>query len=310
MSTWRFAQFCAWGILFAFTNAAFSQENRSAPNGDGESFPAVCVFKKNASGQFVPPSAERIYQAHRKSAMLRVYDKNCNGVPDEDEVTTAFNDPDHANKLRRVAPALVVTQAAVPDDSPSTATAMAAMAKTPAAAGKLAKSNPSDMPAKQATLCPPGFSVYPSVRDSYADLTVVKITDCPPDLGKAKGATFSYTRDAVADNTQWAAQGVVAERFLWYRMPLRRPLRERDRICPHRTLPTADKFERQARSQESRRVVAGFLERSVHRGSSTPTTGLCAGTRQHNGDFEGDTNSWSARSKSSQSTGRSISAPA
>src|SRR5450755_4176123 len=175
-----------WGALFFFVSSTgFAQQKGIVRDG---SFPAVCVFKKNAAGHFVPSGAERVYQAHQKSAMLRVYDVNCNGIPEDVEVAAALNDPDHDLKLRKVSPALVVADSGNRDDS----FAKAQVSAPPLAKGTaapVAKPSASDTPPeKPATDCPVGLTGYPIVRDSYADLTVVKITDCPPVLGNAKGA--------------------------------------------------------------------------------------------------------------------------
>lgn len=293
MSRLFFARLWVCGMSLVFVSSTgFAQEKRVVRDG---SVPAVCVFKKNAAGHFVPSGAERVYQAHQKSAMLRVYDVNCNGIPEDVEVAAALNDPDRDLKLRKVGPALVIADVGNRDDALARAQTSAA-ALTKGATAPAAKSSASDTPPeKPATDCPVGLTGYPIVRDSYADLTVVKITDCPPALGNAKGAMFSYTRDDVAPNTQWAAQGVIAERFLWYtKDPCAGPCVSEVAFAPIARFQRLTNSNAKLTSKNLDVLSPGLSgELLIDDPLHTPLQLYLRGRVNANGNFEGIVNSWS-----------------
>jgi hypothetical protein len=290
----RRARVRAWGVLLVLSSSgAFAQAPDIGSSGRAEPIADVCIFKKNASGQFIPPSAERVYQAHRRSALLRAYDKNCDGIPDDKKVAAALSDPDRDFKLKHVGPPLIVVEGANQSEASTGAYAGAALAK--AVGAKPAKSGPADMSPKQAQPCPVGLTGYPIVRDSYADLTVVKITDCPPDLGKAKGATFSFTRDNVAQNTQWAAQGVAGERFLWYTNdPCAGPCVSEIAVAPIVAFERLTNSNAKLVSKNLDVLSPGFSsEVFVEDPLNSPLQLYFRARANANGDFEGDVNSWS-----------------
>jgi hypothetical protein len=52
-----------------------------------------------------------------------------------------------------------------------------------------------------------------AIGDSFSDLNFLNTANC--NGAQAKGAQFSWSRDRVAFNDQWAAKGAVAEELIW-----------------------------------------------------------------------------------------------
>ncbi|MGT2501219.1 hypothetical protein ACVOMS_11080 [Bradyrhizobium guangxiense] len=61
--------------------------------------------------------------------------------------------------------------------------------------------------------CHDGWNAHLSIGDSFNDLNFLDTTSCNGAL--AKGAQFSWARDRVAFNDQWAAKGAMAEKLIW-----------------------------------------------------------------------------------------------
>ncbi|MDA9420954.1 hypothetical protein [Bradyrhizobium sp. CCBAU 53380] len=61
--------------------------------------------------------------------------------------------------------------------------------------------------------CHDGWNAHLSIGDSFNDLNFLDTTNCNGAL--AKGAQFSWARDRVASNDQWAAKGAMAEKLIW-----------------------------------------------------------------------------------------------
>jgi hypothetical protein len=132
----RLPGFCVWlAPLALISSPAPANQLDDSLLRNADSVPAVCVFKKKSTGEFIPREAANVYRMHQQSPFLRVYDKNCNGRPDRDETDAARIDPQYDFKLQHVAPSRVVTisesrvsSAAITDAKPSHA--MAAAPKT------------------------------------------------------------------------------------------------------------------------------------------------------------------------------------
>jgi hypothetical protein len=120
---------------------------------------------------------------HQYSEEYKYFDKNCNGKPDHAAFTAWFNQriADQLHDYDRL------NQAGVPVPLPG---------------------DPNPKPKK----APGGWSAYPILRDSFADVAVFS---SPKDVKLASGAQLNYSRDNVGENTSWSATGVAAYPIVW-----------------------------------------------------------------------------------------------
>lgn len=145
----------------------------------------------------MPPEIRAL---HLKSKFLRRYDRNCNGVPDDDELAAYTRDQQVLAERSRKGAAVPAARQAVAPRVP--------------AAGMAARAQDNPAP-KAAAGCPQGFSWSPFLRDKYADISGVTAGDCAVNLQKVGGATFSWSNDRIAGNQQWSAAGVAGTQFFW-----------------------------------------------------------------------------------------------
>jgi hypothetical protein len=141
-----------------------------------------------------------------------------------------------------------------------------------------------------------GFTAYPFLRDSYADLSGITPSDCPPDLKKAKGAQFSWSRDRVNNNDQWSAKGVAGARFMWLGTGANStdayinyfalaPLVKFQRVTNSNTKLTSQNIDVLSPGISGEMLVDQFIDPSLEL--------YVRGRANANGDFEGNTKSWS-----------------
>jgi type II secretory pathway component PulJ len=220
---------------------------------------------------------------HRNSAFLRAYDSNCNGIPDRSELLEA--ERDQYQKLQSMKQVGTV----VPPPAEK-----AKAGKTKGTVDSVAPVAVADKPAP--SRCPPGWSGYPILRDSYADIHGALSTDCPPSLKGVKGAQFSWARNGISDNDQWLAKGVAGARFMWLGTGV-------DSVQPYINLIAISPIVRFQRVLNSNPKLQGNNIDILSPGISSemlvnqlldPQLQLYFRARANvNGDFEGKAHSWS-----------------
>jgi hypothetical protein len=166
-----------------------------------QSKPAIEGFYDVCPAASMSPDVRK---AHLNNDFLRHYDRNCNGLPDKDELDARDRDlRKHVASSNTSATAPPAWRASAPQVAPAAGTARAE-----------AKSS-----AKADQGCPQGFSGFPFVRDKYSDIAAVSTSDCSVNLQKLGGALFSWSNDRIANNQQWSATGLVGAQFFWVQQP-------------------------------------------------------------------------------------------
>jgi hypothetical protein len=147
--------------------------------------------------------------------------------------------------------------------------------------------------------CPNGFFSHLVIGDSFTDLNFLDTANCNAAL--AKGAQFSWSRDAVAANSQWLAKGVVAEKFVWLNEPAGLPTGPYVNlfaVAPFVNFQRVINTNAKVGATQNVDVLSyGFSSEALIAGVRDPLQNswqvYLRSRASANGDWEGHTNSWS-----------------
>ena len=152
---------------------------------------------------------------------------------------------------------------------------------------------------KVSKACPNGLFSHLVIGDFFNDLNFIDTANC--NAAAAKGAQFSWARDAIAGNNQWVAKGAVALESIWLNVPTTRP--EGAYVNLFAVAPVVS-FQR----VENTNPKIGATQNVDVLSYGFSSTALVAGVQDAlqnnwqiylrarataNGDWEGHTNSWS-----------------
>lgn len=167
-------------------------------------------------------------------------------------------------------------------------------------ASAIATATPSTVPSKASKACPEGLFSHLVIGDLFTDLNFIDTANC--NAAAAKGAQFSWARDGVVGNSQWAAKGAAAWESIWLNEPTSRPQGPYVNLLA--VAPVVD-FQR----VENTNPKIGAKQNIDVLSYGFSSEALIAGVQDAfldtwqvylraratiNGDWEGHTNSWSA----------------
>ena len=142
--------------------------------------------------------------------------------------------------------------------------------------------------------CVEGFNTHLSIGDSFSDYNFLNTKNC--NGAQAKGASFSWARDNVALNTQWAAKGAVAEQFIWIYKPDQYPTApylNLFAIAPVVNFQRVTNSNTKSASQNVDVLSYGFSSEALIAHIADVWETYIRGRAHINADFEGQTHSWS-----------------
>lgn len=158
--------------------------------------------------------------------------------------------------------------------------------------------SPDTSAARSSRVCPEGWFSHLVVGDSFTDLNFLNTANC--NAAAAKGAQFSWSRDAIAGNSQWSAKGTAAWNSIWLYTPTERPTAPYVNllaIAPVVNFQRVENTNPKVGATQNVDVLSyGFSSEALLAGVHDPLLNSwqiylrARGTA--NGDWEGHTNSW------------------
>jgi hypothetical protein len=144
--------------------------------------------------------------------------------------------------------------------------------------------------------CQQGWNAHLTIGDSFNDLNFLSTKDC--NAGAAKGAQFSWARDGVTFNDQWTAKGAVAERFVWLNQPPgpgapTGPYLNLLSVAPVFTFQRVTNSNLTLASKNVDTLAYGFSSEALFDRVAKYWQVYLRARATVNGDFEGNTHSWS-----------------